>query len=372
MRAVVALACYLAAFPAWSADCVSPPAGLIGWWRGEGNGNDGAGTNNAYALSKVSFTNGIVGQAFAFDPENYPYGTYTGVRIADQPSYALTNSLSIEAWIRPRGDGWVVLHRGDRRSGQDPYVMTMEQNNTLDFWVEDSNQARAGVSVPLIYNQWWYVVGTLDDASGKLSLYTNGTLAAQITTAIRPFGALIPQDSPGIGIGNVNDGFNNFPFHGDIDEISLYNRALSATEIQATYQASRVGKCQEPPSILVQVADLTVTGTSPATFTVTAAGTPQLRYQWRFNGADITGATDTSLTLANVQVSNAGSYSVRVVNAFGSVISSNALLTVILPCVPAPANLVGWWRGEGNALDQVGGNSGVLLNGAGFDAGVVG
>ena len=105
--------------------CVTPPAGLVGWWRGEGNGNDSAGTNNAYALPNVSFTNGIVGQAFAFDPENLPYGTYSGVRIADQPAYALTNSLTIEGWIRPRGDGYVIFYRGDNRPGLDPYAMGM-------------------------------------------------------------------------------------------------------------------------------------------------------------------------------------------------------------------------------------------------------
>src|SRR5208283_1896179 len=50
-------------------------------------------------------------------------------------------------------------------------------------------------------------------------------------------------DSPGIGIGNLNDGQNNFPFIGDIDEISLYSRALAAGEIQAIYNAGSAGKC---------------------------------------------------------------------------------------------------------------------------------
>ena len=36
--------------------CVSPPSGLVGWWRGEGNGNDSAGTNNAYSMPNVRFT----------------------------------------------------------------------------------------------------------------------------------------------------------------------------------------------------------------------------------------------------------------------------------------------------------------------------
>jgi hypothetical protein len=238
--------------------CVSPPSGLVGWWRGEGNGNDNAGTNNAFALPNVSFTNGIVGRAFAFEPENLPYGTYSGVQIADQPYYGLTNSLTIEGWIRPRGPSYVIFYRGDNRSGLDPYAMGMGLNNILSFGITDANGDTASVSAPLVYNQWWYVVGTLDGASGKLSLYTNGTLAAQITTTVRPFGNLIPQDSPGIGIGNVNDGFNNFPFIGDIDEISLYNRALSGAEIAAIYNADGAGKCTTavppcapPPSGLV-------------------------------------------------------------------------------------------------------------------------
>ena len=224
--------------------CVSPPAGLIGWWRGEGNGNDSAGTNNAYSMPNVYFTNGIVGQAFAVETP----GPYAGVRIADQPYYALTNSLSIEGWIRPRAAGYCIFYRGDNRPGLDPYSMSMGLNNILSFGITDASGNSAGVSAPLSYNQWWYVVGTLDGASGKLSLYTNGTLAAQITTTVRPLGNLNAQGSPGIGIGNVNDGLNNFPFNGDIDEISLYNRALSASEIQAIYNADGLGKCNVPPS----------------------------------------------------------------------------------------------------------------------------
>ena len=68
-----------------------------------------------------------------------------------------------------------------------------------------------------------------------MSIYTNGVLAAQITTTVRPFGPLDPDESPGIGIGNLNDGGNNFPFVGEIDGIALYNRALSADENEAGY-----------------------------------------------------------------------------------------------------------------------------------------
>src|ERR1039458_1589431 len=61
-------------------------------------------------------------------------------------------------------------------------------------------------------------------------------------------------------------------------------------------------------------------------------------------------------------------------NAYGTVTSSNAVLTVNPPppCTPLPPGLVGWWRGEGNCLDQAGGNNGVLQNGASFASGEIG
>jgi hypothetical protein len=83
--------------------------------------------------------------------------------------------------------------------------------------------------------EWIHVAGVLDDSADTLSLYTNGVLAAQINTTVRPFGPLLPNQSPGIGIGNVNDGGNNFPFIGEIDEVGLYDRALSPTEINSIY-----------------------------------------------------------------------------------------------------------------------------------------
>ena len=60
--------------------------------------------------------------------------------------------------------------------------------------------------------------------------------------------------------------------------------------------------------------------------------------------------------------SQAGNYEVLVTNAYGSILSSNAVLTVNLlpPCTPAPSGLVGWWPGEGNANDIVGTNNGTL------------
>ena len=85
-----------------------------------------------------------------------------------------------------------------------------------------------------------------------------------------------------------------------------------------------------PPLITTQPTNQTVTAGSNVTFSVTASGTLPLSYQWSFNGTNLSGATNTMLMLTNVQVSQAGNYTVLVTNAFGSILSSNAMLTVTL------------------------------------------
>jgi alpha-tubulin suppressor-like RCC1 family protein len=65
-----------------------------------------------------------------------------------------------------------------------------------------------------------------------------------------------------------------------------------------------------------------------ATFSVVAAGPAPFRYQWQFNGADLPGRTNSSLSLAKVQVNQSGDYAVRVVNSYGEATSNPARLFV--------------------------------------------
>ncbi len=85
------------------------------------------------------------------------------------------------------------------------------------------------------------------------------------------------------------------------------------------------------PTITNQPQNLTVVAGVEATFNVGAAGTGPLFYQWRFNGTNLTAASNSSYTVSSAQTGNAGNYSVVVSNAVGSVTSSNAALIVIAP-----------------------------------------
>jgi predicted outer membrane repeat protein len=83
-----------------------------------------------------------------------------------------------------------------------------------------------------------------------------------------------------------------------------------------------------PPSIITQPGDLTVNENSDATFTVSAAGSTPLSYQWSGNGADVIYGTNATLTLTNVQLSQSGLYKVVITNSAGTVTSREAQLTV--------------------------------------------
>ncbi|SHL05600.1 immunoglobulin domain-containing protein, partial [Desulforamulus aeronauticus] len=81
------------------------------------------------------------------------------------------------------------------------------------------------------------------------------------------------------------------------------------------------------PSISDQPQNQTVTIGQTATFTVTAAGSEPLNYQWKKEGIDIAGATSATLEIVNAQTSDAGTYTVEVSNDAGTILSDSATLT---------------------------------------------
>jgi len=94
------------------------------------------------------------------------------------------------------------------------------------------------------------------------------------------------------------------------------------------------------PTITSQPASQTVNQGDAATFTVAVTGLPDPGYQWLRNGASLTGETNATLSISGVQLGDAVTYSVIVSNRAGSVTSSNALLSVVVPVITTPTNIV--------------------------------
>ena len=354
--------------------CVPPASGLVSWWRGEGDGADAVGGNDGVLPGGMSFGAGKVGQAIHFN------GTDSAVAISNRPSLNVGAGGGAD---HRNVDQTCIRHRNDAHNGMEfrirgnPYGVHLWTSvggagNLLGNVVDTAGnyhgvQTAAGL---LTTSAFQHVALSYDKATGQGKLYPNGQVVAQGN-----LGVFTPQTSYNCYLGFRPAG-GVTRFAGDLDEVSLYARALSDAEIQAIYNAGAAGKCAGPvgPYIFNQPTNQMVTVGDNATFTVTAGGTAPLSYQWSLNGTNLAGATTSSLTKTNVQLGDAGNYAVVVSNSVATVTSSNAVLTVnpARLCVPPPLGLVSWWQAEGNAADAAGANNGVLQNGTAFASGEVG
>ena len=320
-----------------SAQCIPPPSGLVGWWPGNGNANDASGGgSNGILMNGTGFTNGIVGQAFSFD------GVQNFIEVPSSPVFNPNQGQgwSVECWINPASISGeqLIVHKGNSLGTTDPYDFGTQYwtfglaNSKLLFEIGHTGyNVESFISIgDVATNQWSHVAVVIENIGGPGDVYTfyiNGNNAGSIVGAYDGTVASITTSEPlRIGVGNNwYDQLSGF-FHGSIDELAIYNRSLSATEVGAIFAASGAGKCSSPFFTTLPQNQFAYWGGS-ATFSVQALP-PPLIYQWQSNGVPIIGATNSTLTLLNVQDSFAASYNVTVSNSYGSTNSSQATLTV--------------------------------------------
>ncbi len=142
--------------------------------------------------------------------------------------------------------------------------------------------------------------------------------------------------SPSLGNANVGNHsqlyigcrsvYADYFFKGVIDDLRLYNRALSDSEVQQLYLYESTA-CPVPLITSQPRNQVGYWGMS-VTFTVGAVGVPPLSYQWQKDTVAIAGATGSSLVLTNLQMADAGYYSVIVTNECGTNTSTSAYLTM--------------------------------------------
>ena len=319
----------------WAADCTPAPSGLVGWWAGDGNAKDIAGTNNGTLMGgAIANAAGYVGQAFKLD------GTNGFVQIPDSPVFHPTN-FTIEVWVRydsldsppvggsPPGQSYIIYKHNSRGDGeQEAFNVSKDRNNTSTpgdtFCFEVSS-----ASAELVYLEsttlisagvWYHVVGVR--GSNYIQLYVNGQLESQTNVSF-------PQDygSQPLLFGTSGISYWDHKFDGLLDEVSLYNRVLSSDEIAALYASGSAGKCKMP-TLLAQPSGQTGYWGGSVTFTSAVAGVNPLFYHWQENGSAISAATNSSLIMTNLQMTNTGNYVVLVTNVEGSVTSNPALLVM--------------------------------------------
>ncbi len=210
--------------------CIPTPTGLISWWPGEDNAKDIINQNNGELLGNAVFVEGKVGKAFSFDGD----GDY--VKIPHKDNLNL-NEYTIEAWVKPNKiDDFYHAIVGKGLNPVPPTLYLMSQQIRVWYSIDNVADLRLYSQNLIKQNLWSHLAVTYDGA--KAILYVNGKvvntdfLAAPDTNANDLY---IGYDGPS----GKNPGY----FNGLIDEVSMYNRALSANEIKLIYDFESKGKC---------------------------------------------------------------------------------------------------------------------------------
>jgi len=344
-----------------TATCLPPPSGIVSWWGAEADAQDWIGIASGILVGNESFAAGEIGLGFVGD------GSGDGVLVTNTAALQLA-TFTIEGWVRRGSTSRVSNGSGGNAAlvgfGPGGYLFYLDAGGHLTFG--KLGDATTVVSAVAITDQNFHHLA-VSVGAGLLRFFVDGLNAT--TVSYNPTFTY----SSSFGIGFRPDNADN-SFLGIIDEVSVYNRALSSEEVQAIYEISGAGKCLQTPVIIFQPSNQVVFEGMNVGFSVVASRASSLTYQWRFNGTNLSGATDSSLNLFSVQFSQAGNYSVLVSNVYGFAVSSNAVLTVSPAplCAPVPLGIVGWWRGQSNALDYAGNGPGLLVGNERYGAGNVG
>lgn len=210
---------------------------LVAWYPMNGNAGDSSGYNNhGTVYGGMTSSTGRTGQA---NTAYYFDGINDYIQVPRSFSIEPSNQLSLTAWIAPEylPAGWRMILTKRWATSTDPYnsysLATSQVSPFNNRWgVAVSNgTASSGVDVyahnSYPASQWLFLTATL--TNNTLKLYVNGVL-----DSTRTFTGNIGYSNMDLYIGWGTSGANEY-YKGKMDEIRIYSRALSASEIQSLY-----------------------------------------------------------------------------------------------------------------------------------------
>jgi hypothetical protein len=240
--------------------CIAPPAGLVGWWSGNGTPNDAVAGNNGQLVGDATFAPAVVGQGFRLDGN----GDY--IQIPDSAALKPAQ-MSVEAWVRfdsldtpivsqfgALGLQYVVFKKNSRVFNFEAYALRKQRDGGVDhfaFSVADINGSGgnnvAYSTTSIVVGQFYHVVGTYDGS--HVRLYVNGSLEGD-----SPVSVTVDYGTRPVFIGTSGETVFDGKLNGIVDEASIYNRAVDASEIAALYAADTAGKCASATGLLASLA----------------------------------------------------------------------------------------------------------------------
>jgi hypothetical protein len=228
--------------------CTQAPSGIVSWWRAEGNAVDEIGcTGTATTTGAPTYATGLVGQTFLFDSDD------DRVTIGHNESLNvnLNTGFSVECWIKAAtsqpGTFYNVVDKSHGFVDNTGWTLQSTANDgRLAFVIGAGGPPPNNfLFVPslnsLLDDTWHHVAGTWDPGDDTIRLYVDAVLQGTVLLATPG------NNTRDLLMGHASGGGtpNRF-YRGAVDEVSVYSRALSQSEVQAIFNAGASGKCIPP------------------------------------------------------------------------------------------------------------------------------
>jgi len=214
---------------------------LISMWKFEGNTNDKKGVNNGNLVGGPTYEAGKSGQALKFD------GVDDYVSVPHSTSLEPLNELTYTAWIYPLkvdGANYVILQKNDENVATFRYKRFYIGYGILRFGVYNGNTIVYDSGFSITVNTWSHVALTIDE-DAFVKMYVNGAQVYSNTNLIGDI--LITENEPlTIGARLHTDSPSSY-FKGTLDEVMIYNKALTANEIKGVYCSQGGSGANCPP-----------------------------------------------------------------------------------------------------------------------------
>lgn len=205
---------------------------LVAYYPFNENAYDTSGHNlNGTTNSGISWSNDRYGNANAaihFD------GSAGVVDVADNNLLELTQSFSIGVWFKSPVDtsktAMIVGKHRRTTSNDGSWLLCIQHGITqLQNWTNTNQVLYANDTTHLILGVWYFVCLTFDKSHNSWVFYINGQTSTSGTTSF-----IIANTSFPLRFGNEQNQSGSY-FSGDLDDVLIYSRALSDSEVQALY-----------------------------------------------------------------------------------------------------------------------------------------
>lgn len=326
-----------------------PSNGLIGWWSFNGNANDISGNGlNGTIIGAVlcSDRNNIFNSAYDFDFINASFGQQNDEIYIPYTSLLNVNQITVSVWIYPRTYYWgsnptasTIIRRyenGYSNPNGQAWGIDFTQNNFYAFINQASqNTTQNGVTVSsnnaLILNTWNNIVFTYDNSN--LNLFLNGNLVNSVLTNL----PMNVNSNSGISVGESRqaNGYWNYT-NGKIDDIGIWNRALTQAEINLLYNSCNgVSIITEPLNQILAIGN-------DAYFFIQSIDTNAI-FQWQSNiglgfqnitnAGQYNGVNNDTLIISNINTQNNGQLFQCIVTSGNCIDTSNIVSITGCPII---------------------------------------